>query len=99
MPCTSLRLPDQKRPGKFINVKFITQDFDINLSVDIYQCDNEWTPSGKPTQGTHIDDEKTYHINLRSEADKRGHFVKEQSTDPHWNPGYIEPTIEVENIE
>lgn len=92
MPVTALLLPDPKSgEGKTKKVKFITQDFKENLSVDIYPCDDEWVPYGQPTQGTHLSDEEKYHRELRQEASKRGHFVPEQSTDPEWSPGYIAP--------
>lgn len=86
MPVTALLLPDKK--GETKKIKFITQDFAVNLSVDVYQCDENWVPKGEPTQGTHTDDEEKFHKDLREEAAKRGHFVPEQSTDYQWNPGY-----------
>jgi len=92
MPVTALLLPDPKKgEGVFKKIKFITQDFAVNLSVDIYPCDDNWVPYGQPTQGTHTDDEEKYHKDLRSETAKRGHFIPEQSTDPEWNPGYVAP--------
>jgi len=90
MPVTALLLPDPKKEGTK-KIKFITQDFAVNLSIDIYQCDEDWVPMGEPTQGTHTDDEELYHRNLRSEAAKRGHYVPQESTNPEWNPGYVSP--------
>jgi len=91
MPVTALELPDRKSNGPNKRIKFITQDFAVNLSVDVYQCDNDWIPMGEPTQGTHTDDEEMFHRNLRSEAIKRNHFVADESTNPEWNPGYVDP--------
>jgi len=92
MPVTALLLPEpRKTDGSTKKVKFITQDFAVNLSVDVYTCDENWIPKGEPMQGTHTDDEEKFHRELREEASKRGHFVPEQSTDPEWNPGYVAP--------
>ena len=46
MPVTALELPDRKSNGPNKRIKFITQDFAVNLSVDVYQCDNDWIPMG-----------------------------------------------------
>lgn len=94
MPVTALNLPDPKGGGHK-KVKFITDDSVPYLLVNIYQCDEDWIPQGKPTEGTHTDDEEAYHRLLRIEASKREHYVKEQSTNPEWNPDYIESTAEV----
>jgi len=87
MPVTALLLPDAG--GSTKKIKFITQDSKEHLSVDIYLCDENWKEMGKPTEGTHIDNEETYHRILREEASKRDHYVLEHSTNPEWNPGHV----------
>lgn len=88
-PVTALLLPDLKTGGQK-KVKFHTGDSPEHLSIDIYQCDEDWKEVGKPTEGTHLLDEEKYHKELRKEASIRGHFVKEHSTNPEWSPDYIE---------
>jgi len=97
MPVTALLLPDIKNsiPGATKKIKFVTQDSKEHLIVDIYECNEDWIEIGKPTEGTHIDNEEEYHTLLRLEASKRGHFVSEQSTDPHWNPNYKEDIFKI----
>lgn len=89
-PVTALLLPDPKGNGHK-RIKFVTQDFEHNLSIDIYQCDENWIEVGQPTEGTHVDNEELYHKTLREEAEKRGHYVPEESTNSEWNPGYVVP--------
>ena len=100
MPVTALLLPDIKNsiPGATKKIKFVTQDSKEHLLVDIYECNEDWIEVGKPTEGTHIDNEETYHRNLRIESMKRGHFVRGQSTNPEWNPDYVEDLPELPAI-
>jgi hypothetical protein len=98
MPVTALKIGD-------LRIKFMTtfmepvvsedgtttKDF---ITVDLVQCDEDFIPS---SDGSRTIDERSheeYHKMLRVEAIEKGHFIPEQSTDPQWNPGYIEPVEE-----
>lgn len=92
MACTALKIT--KLDGQIVRVKFMTVPTPTHTDVDIYNCDEEFIPIGNPEMGVSEMDEETYHKKLRVEATERGQFVPEESTDRHWNPGYIEPPDE-----
>lgn len=89
MPCTAIRI---KKDDKIIRLKFITVAHEIYTDVDVYQCNEEFIPVGKPEMGVHKSLEHDYHTELRSEAAKLGQFVPEESTNPEWNPNIGEDT-------
>lgn len=61
------------------------------LDVDIFKATDEFMPEGTPSLGiSEMVDEAEYHKALRDNALKEGHFVPEFSTNPEWNPGYVE---------
>lgn len=60
------------------------------IDVDIYNCNEEFIPIGEPLMSQVEGEEETYHKKLRIESSEKGHFVPEESTDNHWNPGYVE---------
>lgn len=61
------------------------------LDVDVFKATAEFMPEGTPSLGvSEMVDEEAYHKALRDNAFKEGHFVPEFSTNPEWNPGYVE---------
>ena len=54
--------------------------------VQTYLGDENFQPVGEPAISVHEISEEQYHKRLRKDASKKGHFVKEYSTDPDWNP-------------
>jgi hypothetical protein len=83
MPVTSIKIGDNK-------LMFITQQFDKMLSINLYICDDDYVPVGKPHVSELEIDEETYHRNLRKESIERDQFMQGFSTNPEWTPGYIE---------
>lgn len=94
MACTALKIT--KDDGTVVRVKFMTVATPTHTDVDIYPCNETFIPIGEPEMGVSEKDEESYHKELRSQASEKGQYVPEESTDPHWNPGYVEP-IEEEN--
>jgi hypothetical protein len=97
MPVTAIKIGD-------VRLKFITtptdyiqkgEEFKQFLIIDLYQCDNEFIPTGTASRSIHEDDEQEYHIKLRVEALAKRHFIQAQSTDPEWTPGYLPAISEV----
>lgn len=91
MPCTALEI---NKEGIAHKVKFITQQNEKYLVVFIYGCNNEFIPYGNPELTASDMTEEEYHKKLRLEANKNGQFIKEQSTDPEWNPNYNKQDVE-----
>ena len=83
MATTALKI---MKDGMAIRVKYMTVPTEKALDVDIYNCDEKFTPIGDPHRGIDVRGEEEYHRELRKQSDKRGHFVKEESTNPEWNP-------------
>jgi hypothetical protein len=92
MAVTALKIGDQR-------IKFMTMGSEVIkskdgtrekafLSIDLRVCDEDFIPVGGGSISVHEDDEQTYHTNLRIQAQEKGHFVPEESTDHQWNPGY-----------
>lgn len=95
MACTALKIT--KEDGSIVRVKFMTVWNPPQTDVDLYQCNDDFFPIGDAAMSAVDMDEELYHKKLREEATVKGHFVPEESTDPQWNPGYVEPPEEVEN--
>lgn len=86
MAITALRIPVGEELTQ--NLMFSTIPTTINpdvLAVTIYQCNDEFIPQ-KVLQTT-IDKrpEEQFHIELRTQASKKNHFIKGHSTNPEWN--------------
>lgn len=92
MPCTALQITQED--GTIQRIKFLTVWNPPVTDVDIYQCNEQFIPIGNPQMTTSPMDEETYHKKLRIEATEKGHFVPQESTDPHYSPGYVEPPEE-----
>ena len=92
MPATTLWITDEVRD---IKMMFITQSFEESeITVNIYKCDDDFIPRGEPVTRELHGSEEDYHKNLRKDAFEKGHFVSGHSTNPEWNPGYVEPADE-----
>lgn len=85
-----------KEEGKEIRMLFMTAPTPTGVDVDIIQADIDFMPVGKVSIGVDHRDEETYHRELRKHASEAGDFVPDFSTNPEWNPGYVEPTEEEE---
>lgn len=72
--------------GSVKRAKFMTVPQGIHCDVDVYACNEDFVPIGEPSIGVSEMDEPEYHIKLRKEADAKGQFVPEESTNPEWNP-------------
>lgn len=90
MACTGLELPQQEGQGTN-RLKVITETNGEALIVSYFACDGEFIPFGAPEIVVSEKSEAEFHLELRSEADKKGHLVRHESTDPQWNPGHVEP--------
>ncbi len=88
MPATSLKINND---GAEYRLMFITQQYGENdFTVNIYRCNEEHVPMGEPITKNLLGKEEDYHKNLRQESNEKGHFLPGHSTDPEWNPGYVE---------
>jgi hypothetical protein len=79
--------------GKVQRLLFMTVDKGNGvIDVDIFTADEDFLPVGTPSVGVseHANDE-AYHKSLRQFAAENNQFVSEHSTNPEWNPGYVEP--------
>lgn len=92
MACTALKIT--KEDGTVNRIKMMTVPYPGYVDVDVFNCNEEFIPIGEPMMSQVEMDESEYHKKLRSEASEKGHYVPEESTDPHWNPGYVEPPYE-----
>ncbi len=93
MPCTAIKI---EKDGEIKRVKFITFGHATHTDVDIYNCDEDFLPVGDPAAGVDKRLEAEYHIELRQEAHDRGQFIPGESTDPQWNPGYVEGSLDID---
>jgi len=78
-------------------MKFMTVWNPPQTDVDLYHCKDDFEPVGDPMMTALLVEEEAYHKKLRLEASEKGHFIPEESTDPQWNPGYVEPPEEIED--
>lgn len=63
------------------------------IVVSIYKTDDEYNPVGTASVSVaQFPSEEDYHKELRKQAHEKGQFVPDYSTNPEWNPGYVEPT-------
>lgn len=70
------------------NAVVITTQYDVGTLIQFYAADGEFIPMGEPDDfGTKISEEE-WQTNFRKEAAAKGHYVKEHSTNPEWNPDY-----------
>lgn len=59
--------------------------------VNIYRTDDAYNPVGTASVSVaRYDSEEAYHKDLRKLAGEKGQFVPDYSTNPEWNPGYVE---------
>lgn len=93
MPTTALKIDG-------INMLFMTVTRpDGNCDVDVYLADQNFVVSGKPSLSVVPMTEEAYHKDLRRLASEQGHFMKDYSTNPEWNPGYLPPVEDAKIIE
>lgn len=89
MPATTLWIVHEDKEHRMM---FITQQYGENdFTVNIYHCNEDFIPKGTPVTKDLIGDEEQYHRSLRKDAHTKGHFVAGHSTNPEWNPDYVEP--------
>ena len=79
MALTALNLDGKK-------IVAISSVDEIGLVVLIYQTTGDFQTEGTPEHCVRTETEEEYHRGLRKEAHAKGHFVKERSTNPEWNP-------------
>lgn len=61
------------------------------LDIDILLGNEDYEPTGTPSLGFDPRTEEEYHKELRKQASERNEYVSEFSTNPEWNPDYVEP--------
>lgn len=83
MPTTAVKF---HKDGRDIRLKFMTVVNGEQLDIDVFACDENFIPVAGPEMTTMLVDEEKYHRDLRRESNNRGQFVKEESTNPEWNP-------------
>ena len=92
MPATSIMIMNDEA---YHRLMFITQQSDEEgFTVSIYRCNEEFLPMGEPVTKDLMGKEMDYHISLRKDSSQKGHFISDYSTNPEWNPGYVEPEQE-----
>lgn len=89
MGCTALEIPQED--GTIKRIKIMTVQIPGHIDVDIFNCNDEFIPIGEPLMSQVEGEEEMYHKKLRLEASEKGHYIPRESTDPQWNPGYVEP--------
>lgn len=90
MATTALEIGDMKL--KFMTVpKELVNDEGVKMftQIDLFMCDSNFIPYGKPSHSISDLSEEEYHKSLRLECSKKGHFKEEQSTNEEWNSNYI----------
>jgi hypothetical protein len=92
MPATTLWIVQNEDEHRLM---FITQQYGENdFTVNIYHCNEDFIPFGEPVTKDIIGKEEDYHKSLRKDSSDKGHYVPGHSTNPEWNPGYVEPQQE-----
>jgi hypothetical protein len=91
MACTALKI---EKDGVVTRVKFMTVPFPDHVDVDVYNCNEFFIPVDTPAMGHCEGTEEEYHKKLRLQASEKNQYVPEESTDRHWDPGYVEPEDE-----
>jgi hypothetical protein len=82
-----------KREQEEVILMFMTvpkRDGQTGIDIDIFLADKDFEPYGKPSFGIDMRNEEEYHKELRKQASERGEFIAEASTNPEWNPNYID---------
>ena len=76
---------------------FMTVDAgDGVMHVDIYKADENFLPEGTPSIGvSEHASEEDYHKSLRGFAEEQGQFIADSSTNPEWNPSYVEGSLKI----
>ncbi len=69
----------------------------VDLDLHVTGKDFKPIPGVAPALGYDERNEETYHRELRLHYHKEGCFVPEFSTNPEWNPGYVEIGKETED--
>ena len=80
-----------------VRLLFMTVPSDTGIDINLSLADENFMPIGKPSYSMMPQDEISYHTELRQKATEVGEFVKEFSTNPELNPGYI-AEVEDENV-
>jgi hypothetical protein len=88
MPVTAVRT--KTKTGEEMRLQFITIPSENGLLIDIYMCDPEFVPTGKPEHLIEEVDEVEYHKKLREAATEAAEFEPGYSSNPEWNPGYVD---------
>lgn len=97
MATTALRINNPELGEQ--RMLFMTAPTPTGIDIDIVLADAEFLPVGKPSLGAMNGSEEDYHKKLRVESSKKGQFVPEFSSNPEWNPGYVEPVEDVTHEE
>lgn len=79
MAATALNVDGKK-------VLAVTTMDEKGLVVQLHDTTGDFQPIGNPEGFLRSESEEEYHRNLRKDAHAKGHFVKERSTNPEWNP-------------
>lgn len=90
MATTSLKIKNTE--GTDVNLMFLTSQLGEDIiTVNVYKADEEFNPQGTASVSiAKFPSEEAYHKELRKDAIDKGHFIPEYSTNPEWNPGYVE---------
>lgn len=88
MACTGIELP-KKEDGSTNRLKVITEVNGESLVINYYACDGDFMPYGAAEVTISDKSEEEFHVKLRADADEKGQLVRNESTDPQWNPGYV----------
>lgn len=81
MACTALT-PNGKK------VVVITNQTELGLYIALYEANDQFEPIGQADEfGDPTMNEEQFHRGLRKEADIKGHYVPQYSTNPDWSPG------------
>lgn len=86
MATTSLRIEEK---GRINHLQFMTVPTEKGVDIDVMLTDSDFIPVGNPSMSAMPVSEEEYHRKLRKEASERGQYVKENSTNPEWNPDYV----------
>lgn len=93
MATTALRIDNN-------NLLFMTATRpDGHCDVDVHLADENFSPIGTPSLSAVKMTEEEYHKDLRRLASEQGHLIKDFSTNPEWNPGYLPPIEDAQIIE
>jgi hypothetical protein len=88
LPCTAIKIT--KEDGTIVKIKFLTIWNPPFTDIDLYHCNENFEPIGNPGVTQVEMDEESYHKKLREDASVKNQYVRQESTDPQWNPGYVE---------